>query len=343
MKKRKDGLYEKVITLPNGKRKHFYSSETTEKKAEKDIQKQMIEYKGEAQKGKLFSEIADEWWNQHYEQVSYATRVRYNTYINTAVSYLGELHISKINVEIIQNVINDMARRGYSAKTMTDQLSIIKQIFKYSLLKNYIAKDVTQFIKISGGKKSTKREALTDDEIKTINKSMHCTFGLLAYFLLYTGLRKGEALALQWKDINFDEKIITVNKSVYYESNTPYLKTPKTAAGIRRVILLDNLSSVLQKGDPDEFIFGRNGSLMDKTHYTRCWEKYLKETGLKITAHQLRHTYATILFEAGISEKDAQNLLGHADISTTHNIYTHIRQKHFNETATRLNNFISGN
>ena len=83
-----------------------------------------------------------------------------------------------------------------------------------------------------------------------------------------------------------------------------------------------------------------DGELIKNSLFTRKWEKYKEESGLDITAHQLRHTFATILFEANINVKDAQTLMGHSDISVTQNIYTHIREKRLQETAKALNKHI---
>lgn len=76
---------------------------------------------------------------------------------------------------------------------------------------------------------------------------------------------------------------------------------------------------------------------MTETQFQRQWKLYQKESGVSATPHQLRHAYATILFEAGLDDKDAQELLGHANISTTRDIYTHITNKHREETAKKLN------
>ena len=106
--------------------------------------------------------------------------------------------------------------------------------------------------------------------------------------------------------------------------------------------LLDVLADKLPKGKDENFIFSIDGTKpLGYSAFQRRWDKYKKETGLDITAHQLRHTYATILFEAGIDVKDAQHLLGHSDISVTRNIYTHIRTNHFKETVEKLNTFMN--
>ena len=121
-------------------------------------------------------------------------------------------------------------------------------------------------------------------------------------------------------------------------NNRPMIKQPKTAAGCREIVLLDVLAEKLPKGKPDDLLFpNEKGELMGNMQFQRKWEKYCKETGLKITPHQLRHAYATILFDAGIDDKDAQELLGHANLSTTRDIYTHITQSRKEKTASILN------
>jgi len=76
---------------------------------------------------------------------------------------------------------------------------------------------------------------------------------------------------------------------------------------------------------------------MHESTYQGKWKRWQKRVGVTLTAHQLRHGYATMLFEAGISERDAMDLLGHADINLTRNIYTHIRKSRKEETAVILN------
>ena len=94
--------------------------------------------------------------------------------------------------------------------------------------------------------------------------------------------------------------------------------------------------------DGKGYIFTNNkNELLTKIQYRKRWARYCKDIGFELTAHQLRHGFATILYEAGISDKDAQELLGHSTITLTRNVYTHIRQTRRDETAARLNNYIS--
>ena len=216
-------------------------------------------------------------------------------------------------------------------------------VFRFAFINEYVDSDPTVRIKPPKGTASVKRDALTEDQMKIVEKSTDCTFGVLAYFLMYTGLRKGELLALQWKDIDFEKKEIHITKSVFHHNNIPHIKTPKTQAGMRTAILLDCLIDKLKTIKdrvPEHYLFSGEKPLTNSQFQCR-WEKYQKESGLNITAHQLRHTFATILFEANIDVKDAQSIMGHSDISVTQNIYTHIRSQRMKDTTNKLNNFIS--
>jgi integrase len=181
----------------------------------------------------------------------------------------------------------------------------------------------------------TRRELPSDADIEIIKRSVDLLFGLFAYFILYSGLRRGELLALKWEDIDFDRNTISVNKAMYWNVNQPVIKDTKTEAGNRVVPLLQPLKDHLTGGEG--YIFG----LPTQTVFRRKWNKYRAETGIEVTPHQLRHAFATICYEAGIEDKDAQQLLGHASVSTTRDIYTHIREQRKQQTAEKLNAFVA--
>ena len=81
---------------------------------------------------------------------------------------------------------------------------------------------------------------------------------------------------------------------------------------------------------------------MRKHEFIMAWAKYAEDTGIKTSPHPLRHAYATILYEAGIDVKSAQDLLGHTSMAMTQDIYTHISQRKKDSTLAQLNQFISG-
>lgn len=342
MKKRKDGRWAKSVTI-NNKRVYFYSTEKTERLAEKDIALQMISYAKSEEKGKTFKTVAEEWEEEHFVKLEHYTSRRYKTLLNHALDFFSDCYIKSVTSEQIERFLSLLVRKQYSTKTIKDQFSIVKMVFRYAFINGYISSDPTQYIKTPKGTASVQRNAITEEEMDIVNKSTNCTFGLLAYFLMYTGLRKGELLALQWKDIDFNKKEIHVTKSVCHHNNVPHIKTPKTNSGIRVVMLLDCLSEKLKtvkNKKLSNYIFSDSETPLTNSQFQCRWEKYQKETGLNITAHQLRHTFATILFEANVDAKDAQNIMGHSDISVTQNIYTHIRKNRMQDTTNKLNNYI---
>ncbi len=343
MKKRKDGRWCKSVTI-DGKRLFFYSSEATEKKAIRDIERQMMEYHDKDEQGKTFGEVVDEWEDKHFKGIAVQTEQAYKACSDYACEYFKDVYIKDIGPAEIERFLNYRAQKGFCMKTIKNQKSVLNLIFKFAYVNKYVNTNPCQFAALPSHLPKSKRKIPTENEIECVENSINCTFGLLAYFLLYTGLRKGEALALQWKDIDFKNKVIHVTKSVYHSGNVGKMKEPKTEAGYRDVVLLDCLCEKLKKGDPTGLVFpGNNGEIMRKSTFKHRWARYQQETGLIITPHQLRHAFASyILFDAGIDVKTAQSLLGHSDITTTQNIYTQITNNHQVATADKINDFVNG-
>lgn len=344
MKQRPDGRWVKTVTI-NGKRKMFYSRAKTEKQAERDINHQMMTYQEDEEKGKTFIEVAEEWVTAHYETVEYNTQKYYNAALKQIKEHFGKVLIKEISSIDIVSFIDSVCAQGYALKTVKSRLLVLNLIFKYAVIKRYVDTNPCMYISVPKNLKKTRRTAPENDELQTVIKSVDISFGFFAYLILYTGLRRGEALALRYSDIDFEKKQITVNKSIYHKNNVPYEKTPKTNAGIRNVILLDNLIPLLkersEQSETDLIFPNSNGKWLTNGQFQSLWENYVEQTGLQITPHQLRHAYATFLFEAGVDEKDAQELMGHTTIQLTRDIYTHISQGRKQLTASKLNDFVS--
>lgn len=336
--KRKDGRYMKTKTI-NGIKVFFYSSETKERKAQMDIEKQMLEYSHRETVGKKLSDVCDEWERIHYEKVKVQTMERYKSYVKRFSEFFGNKYIKKITPADVERFLHSLVLDGYSTKTIKDQASIVKLIMKFAIIKGYIKKNPSQYITPPKGREKEVREALTDEDVKRIKSDTSSDFGRIAYFLLYTGLRKGEMLALTYGDIDYKGCTVCVNKSIEYLGNKPRVGTTKTKAGVRLVPLPDVLKPIVKKGKhkSTDIIFGKDGAPMPKSYFRDHWVRYCKDIGISATPHQLRHTYATMLFEWNITEKDAQTIMGHSDIAVTHNIYTHIRTAHMEDTIKNIN------
>lgn len=340
--KRKDGRYCTSRTI-DGERVFFYSIEKTEKKATRDIENQMLEYQGKIERGKTFQEVADEWEEVHYLKISPTTAYRYQNYVKTICENIGKQGIKEIKLNDLSNILNSMSAHNFSTKTIKDCASVMRLIFKFAVVKGYIDYTVnpTLYLTPPKGVPPVTRQPLTKEEIAAVIRHRDSEIGKLMFFCLYSGLRKGEALALQWSDIDFKKKLIHVNKSMYYIGRLPQIKSTKTKAGTRNVILLDNLYAEMKKWKRESiYIFSDNGHTYTNGSIQKRILTFCKSDPdlSKITLHRLRHTFCTMLYEFGIDIKDAQVIMGHADIITTQNIYTHVRDSKLEQTALKINN-----
>lgn len=336
--RRKDGLYEKIMNI-DGKRVAFRS------KTEEGVFQKIREYDERQKTGVLFSEVADLWYDENWETLSPTTQKGYKHSFEEIKEYFGNKYISTITHKMINQYIKSLPK-SFARKTCLTRLSIINMICKYAVVEDMIADNPCSYISVPKGHKKTKRRAPTSEEIKIIKDNIdfvHRGFpvGLLAYFTFFTGCRKGEALALQYRDIDRKKARVKINKSVYYISNNPNLKTPKTEAGFREIIIPQILLDVLPIGKAKEYIFSPTPAELPKqSHFDYAWAAYQKKTGLTITLHQLRHGYATLLHDADVDVKDAQELLGHADISTTQNTYTEVSTDRIIAVEKQLNEYL---
>lgn len=343
MTKRKDGRWQQLYTLPNGKRKYFYSSSTSERTAQREINRQIAEFEENNDPELVkFGKVAEEWNAEYRKKIPY---INYNKntrskYINILDLYknrrIGEITAIELNV-----FIDTLVRKGYSKKTIGYYKSIISMIFDYGILHGYIDNNPMKVIKLPNNLPKSVRELPSTDVLKAISQH-HENDDLLPFFLLYTGLRKSEALAIKREDIDFEQKRIKVRWHVIHDGNRPvYEPVLKSEAAHRDVLLLDRLYQALPKNFKG-FLFSQNNDgkePLTKSEFERRIRVYKRTYQLNFTAHQLRHGYATMLYEAGIDEKEAQYLMGHSDIKLTHDIYTHIRDEQLHRTANKLNEF----
>ncbi len=353
MYRRPDGLFEKKLTI-GGKRVAFRA------KTEREVMQKIAAYEEKQARGLTFEEAAAEWWAQHEPQIRYGSVHVYKAAMARAVEYFGKDPVRQIEAADINAFLQYMAKRGYAQKTVRNQLTVVRQIFLYALMARQIRALPTDGVAIPQGLPSTTRTLAPVSAVEAVKGTTPEDF-LLPALILYTGARCGEALALQWQDIDFDAGTISIAKAVVYHSNRPVISETKTRQGVRIVPLLSPLRDILTqrgRGEKGEYLIG-GGEPISKSALNKRWEAYCRAHGLahrdearsdragrtvwacELNRHTLRHEYATILYEAGIDAKVAQELLGHADLSTTMQIYTHIRQNRLKEAAGVLDSFLT--
>lgn len=323
---------EKAVTI-GGKKVHFYGKTTAE------INRKITEYKDKAESGELFSVVADRWKEEHFPTLATNTLKGYIPAHRRAVEHFGNDDIKSITPADVKQYLSGFPK-SWAQKTYRNYYLVLRQIFDYAAANEYIGINPAEYIQIPKGLRKTHRRAPTPEEIEAIKNGLSLSFGLFPFFLLYTGCRLGEALAIQFRDIDRKNKVIHITKSVYFVSNQPEIKRPKTEKGIRDVILLDVLANVIPNGKPDDYLFGGE-ELLTQSKYRHLMKSYVSAASIPdITPHILRHGYATILHEAGIDPKEAQKLLGHAQLSTTMDTYTHITNQLMKKAEKKLNEFV---
>lgn len=193
--------------------------------------------------------------------------------------------------------------------------------------------------------KVTHREKIQDkylepDEANTLLESMdNKKWVLLTQFLILSGLRIGEALALNKQDIDFSGNVIHVTKT--YDANNKVITTPKTLCSIRDVYIQPDLEPICKKillntrlenmaygNRSDLFLCNRNGHPVNPFSYNKYLREHAqKAIGRSITAHALRHTHASLLLANGISIESIARRLGHENSKVTREIYLHITEQ----------------
>ena len=228
-------------------------------------------------------------------------------------------------------------------------------IFDYAVAHEHAQYNPVLSVRLPKGLKRGKRIAPTDEQIKNIFANIDAPFGLFPMFLLCTGLRKSEALALMWDDVDFSKREISITKSLDYGIGaSPTVKSPKTAAGVRTVPIVDILHDLLQEAKvtsksellfpaPDSNRSGKGGGYMTLRGYEGAWLRYCEAAGFvengkpTLTAHNLRHGTATLMFELGVDELTAQRILGHSRIEITREIYTDLRTAQNAKSVSKFN------
>lgn len=328
MKKRADGRYQRSITI-NGKRHSFYGTSPSE------VNKKILAFEEKKADGRYFKVVAEEWYDDIVPTLSPTTLRGYKPAKEDAVSEFGETLIKEIVPQDIQRYISRFARQRYAHKTVTTKLQIIHQIFDFAILNGDIQYNPCSAVKVPRNLPREERQAASPDDIQKIKQSDN----LLALMALYTGCRRGELLALTISDFDFENDVINITKSVYFQNNKPYLKRPKTRSGTRTIPLLAPLKEKLLREKIKGNIFNNGGEYLTDKQARNMWDDFCEQSGVSCTLHQLRHAYATRLYELDVDVKSAQGLMGHADVHTTQEIYTHLTELKNRQTADKLKNF----
>lgn len=350
---RKDGRYQGTYYDKNGVRRFVY-----DKDPEKLYHK-LLQLEQNEPKPVTFAEVLDTWELRHREEIEPRTWSNYAPHVADIRSKYGTRPAEEIEAA---DIVNDLARAkaaGYSYTVVNSRRSIWRMALDQAILDGQIKYNPAVSVKLPKGLKHGKRTAPTKAQMQIILSHVDAPFGLFPFLLLCTGLRKSEALSLRWSDVDLTSRVIRVDKSLDYTSGSnPKYKAPKTVAGNRIVPIIDILYPVLldaKRKSSNDLLFpappsnrgGKGGGLMTDRAYDGAWLRYCRAAGLMdgdkpaLTAHNLRHGTATLMFELEVDELTTQKILGHSRIEITRAIYTDLRNEQKARSVSKFNRGMS--
>ena len=367
-KKEKNGLYRKNLVVGK-KADGSYIRKSVYGKTIKELEQKIVEITQQLNHGiqvwestMTFRELANIWFEQYNleagENWKYGQRNMIKKYL---IPSLGEMRIKDLRQLHLQTIITTLSKQGLSTSYMKKLKQIATQIMQVAVGSDLVIRNPFSDVKVPK-KDPFVRRALTEKEVALITDNWRGhNLGPMAMIMLYAGLRRGEVIALEWSDIDFEKKVIHVTKAATVVKNVTRIKKPKSDAGIRDVPIPKVLRNMLMEiRKPSGYVCtNTSGEMLTESSYMSQWnsfQSYLnvcaggrRGTGKyvpritvieNITAHMLRHTYASMLFDANVDVKSAQKFLGHADIEVTLEIYTHLSEMKEEKSIEALDNHL---
>lgn len=351
-------------------RKQFYG------KTKKEVLDKMTDYKYKHNNNLLPSddkitvgEYAHLWlFKFKYNQLKPASFSRYEDIVRLYIknSQISNIKLKDLRAIDLQNYYNILSKKeNITPNIIHNTNKILKAILSQAVKEGFILRNYCDLVNLPKLTKQTKINYLTrEEQEKFLAACEEHRFKTLFYFSLYTGMRMGEILGLTWENVDLKNNIIHVKQSLMYadvieedgsKSIKILLQSPKTSTSIRDIPIPLKLSQLLKEHrktyNKNKIAF--TGSITTKEnfvfvtsnftpiHHANLRKEFIivlnKAKIPKIKFHGLRHTYATRLFEENVPIKTVQALLGHSNINTTMNIYTHVTNNMKNNAIEKLN------
>ena len=333
----------------------------TERQIKKELDRQIVLFEEECKTGRVtaaikFQTFAEQWFNEYAVLNLRKTSLNRQRQLTKRVyAALGHLRLDKITSRDIQKFVNDLAVNGrniqtgkpLSRKTVIHHLSLISSIFSYAVKMDMLSTNPCTKVTVPKGEKKEK-SIYTIDEVKQLFELLEAApIKYRAFFMLaiYGGFRRGEMLGLEWKDIDFDTRVVNIRRtSNYTNKNGTFTDTTKTKSSQRSIKLAETVINVLRnlKSEHDTmreelgnqwiendrlFVQWNGKPMANNTPYT--WlKRFTEKNGMRFCdVLSMRHFHASLLIFAGVDPATVSADLGHSAISTTTGIYVHMFQE----------------
>ena len=309
-------------------------------------------------------------WLFDFKKSEVAART-FEWYLNIAKLYiyeeLGGFPIVKLTTYHIQMLLNKRINGGLSLRTVKAIRNIINQAMNHACEMKLLAINP-----VMGTKLPKHERTVNDEKIKAIPVELrkqilnaaqnNPTMKPVIFTLMFTGIRIGELLALPWKNVDFKNGIITIDRAITntveydndgeVDNRSTIVAVTKTYSGNRKIKMPDVLMKILQEwhtsqklkniafATSDAVVFSNKfGERRTYYGFRTNYRRFMERNGFaeyNINIHNYRHTFATMLLEEGVNPKVVQKLLGHKDVQTTLGIYSHVLSEVYEFTANKV-------
>lgn len=330
----------------NGKRLEAYGKTEREAILKLSAKIEAVKRGEDATSGAMTVDTWFEQWLETYKKPKGLTSKYIRTYQSIyrmhIMPYIGKLKLKDVKSIHLQKVMNLQSGASYSrAKKVR---GLLREMFTRAHQSRLIPYDPSEMLEMPSTKEGKRRSITESERMAILKVAKWHKSGLWILTLLYTGMRPGETAALTWGDVDFTRNEIHVHAA--RESGTVNVKTPKTLSGIRDIPIHAKLLPLLKAESagksPEAWVFpGYAGKIADDRTMRRWWLSFKRRVDIEmgadtyrnrivkssllpgLTVYCLRHTFCTDLQRAGVPLTVAKDLMGHASISVTANIYTH--------------------
>ena len=333
-------------------------------------QRQQSQAEDKANRNVTFEAFVKEHWlsdHVHDGQHKPSTISEYEYNAGRLIDYFGSMQMNAIRAENIKRYINKLQREKsedgtklLSDSTKFQRFKALRNILRYAYQMDYITSNPLDKVpsaqlshkphpKLREGKDFMNREQVRQ-YIQCLNEEP-LFYRTMVNLIIFTGLRRGEVVGLQWGDIDLEQRTLQVIRNVIRDTKSEsgiYIGTPKTEDGARTIALSSYLVGLLKSWKEEQVT--RRGVLLPTAYLFSnaedpYWPLYpttvtawvhdfeVKRALPKVSPHDLRHTAATLALQSGANLKTVQDMLGHADFKTTATYYTGITEETRHETA----------
>lgn len=345
--KRSDGRWEARMSLPDGKRKSYYA------KTQAEAQRKLNEALRNKDQGLLpgddrqtVAQYLNFWLESRKHQLTDSSYLRYQAFLKNILPELGRLPLSKLTAQVVQAFLAKKINAGVAATSVRAMRTVIKSAMKDAVDLGIIHTNVIERVKsprIARRQTST----LSEEQVRQLLLAAKGDRLEALYTLaVTTGMREGELLALRWKDVDLERHLLWLRanlQNVAREKGRYRVSDTKTSSSRRSIALSQHAIDTLHQrkfienkekemaGDlwknEDDLIFPTEVGkwIYPQTFKGRIFARLLTKAGLpKMRFHDLRHTAATLLLIRGVNPKVVSEMLGHASVAITLDVYSHV-------------------